>query len=168
MHLILDSTTHRLHAQDHSIRCAIGKGGVIDAHDKREGDGKTPLGTYPLRALYIRPDRIADVPACGLAVTTLRSDMGWCDDPRHGAYNQLVPLPFDASHELLWREDNRYDLIIPLGYNDAPIVPYRGSAIFFHVASETYSPTEGCVAIAAHDFLSLLPNISANSMMTIR
>ena len=26
------------------VRCALGRGGVAPAKDKREGDGKTPLG----------------------------------------------------------------------------------------------------------------------------
>jgi L,D-peptidoglycan transpeptidase YkuD (ErfK/YbiS/YcfS/YnhG family) len=32
----------------------------------------------------------------------------------------------------------------------------KGSAIFFHVADEKYSPTSGCVAIAEKDMLQYL------------
>jgi L,D-peptidoglycan transpeptidase YkuD (ErfK/YbiS/YcfS/YnhG family) len=82
--------------------------------------------------------------------------MGWCDDPDSASYNQLVDLPFPGSHEKLWRDDHIYDLIITLGYNDDPVVPDRGSAIFLHVARPDYSPTEGCVAAALPDLLALM------------
>jgi L,D-peptidoglycan transpeptidase YkuD (ErfK/YbiS/YcfS/YnhG family) len=48
----------------------------------------------------------------------------------------------------LWREDEIYDLLVVLGYNDDPVVPGLGSAIFLHVARPDFSPTEGCVALA--------------------
>ena len=38
-------------------RCALGRGGI--ATKKREGDGITPAGTWPLRRLLYRPDRLA-------------------------------------------------------------------------------------------------------------
>jgi L,D-peptidoglycan transpeptidase YkuD (ErfK/YbiS/YcfS/YnhG family) len=167
-HLHVDSETHTLYAGDEVIRCAIGKNGVIMPSEKREGDGKTPLGTFPLRMIYVRRDRIPMLPALALTCQDILPSMGWCDDPTHPSYNQAVTLPFAASHEDLWREDHRYDLIIPLGYNDDPILPHNGSAIFFHIASEHYTPTEGCVAIASEDFLRILPYLSSKSMMTIR
>ena len=36
-------------------RCALGRGGIVA--DKREGDGGTPAGIWPLRRLLYRPDR---------------------------------------------------------------------------------------------------------------
>ena len=82
--------------------------------------------------------------------------MGWCDDPAHPDYNRQVRLPFAASNEALWREDEVYDLIIVLGHNDNPPVPGRGSAIFMHVARPDYAPTEGCVALAPENLLEVL------------
>ena len=60
------------------------------------------------------------------------------------------------SFERLWREDALYDLIVPLGYNDDPIIPGKGSAIFLHVATADYASTEGCVALRKEDLLSVL------------
>jgi L,D-peptidoglycan transpeptidase YkuD (ErfK/YbiS/YcfS/YnhG family) len=148
------------------MRCAIGKGGYDI--DKQEGDGKTPLGCFPLRGLMVREDKIA-LPSINFAqITPITPEMGWCDDPSVAEYNQPVMLPFAASHEKLWREDGRYDVIIPLGYNDAPVVAGRGSAIFFHLASADYQPTEGCVAISQADMLRLLPLLPKGCVMDIR
>jgi L,D-peptidoglycan transpeptidase YkuD (ErfK/YbiS/YcfS/YnhG family) len=165
--LRVDAQAGLMHYGESAFRCAIGKAGVT--HDKKEGDGKTPLGLFLLRLLYYRPDRIKLPPLhSSFSVTPITPQMGWCDDPSHPRYNLPVNMPFSASHETLWREDGRYDLIIPLGYNDDPIVAGKGSAIFFHLASEDYQSTEGCVAIALHDMLSLLPHVVADMPMEIR
>lgn len=135
------------------MRCALGRGGV--RLDKREGDGATPAGTFPLRAVLYRPDRVAR-PDSGLAVAAIAPDMGWCDDPADAAYNLPVRLPFAASHERLWRDDGLYDLLAVIGYNDRPVVAGRGSAIFLHVARPDFAPTEGCVALPLADLAELL------------
>jgi L,D-peptidoglycan transpeptidase YkuD (ErfK/YbiS/YcfS/YnhG family) len=136
-------------------RCALGRGGVKSAKEKREGDGATPLGVWPLRRVFFRPDRTF-APATALPVDPLIREMGWCDDPASGDYNRLIALPFTASHEALWRQDELYDLIIVLGYNDAPPQPGLGSAIFLHVAHADFSPTEGCIATSLDALAALL------------
>ncbi len=138
------------------LRCSLGKAGVTS--DKREGDGATPAGRFALRALFYRPDKLA-CPDCLLSKTAIRPEDGWCDDPHHPDYNRLVRLPHPASCEALWRQDDCYDLVIPLGFNDDPPVPGLGSAIFLHVARPGYLPTEGCIALAREDLLSLLPGL---------
>ena len=136
--------------------CAIGWGGVRS--NKREGDGATPAGRFPLRRVLYRPDRVAP-PRAALPIAPLSPQDGWCDDPGHPLYNQLLRLPHDARHEELWRADHVYDLIVILGHNDAPTVPGLGSAVFLHVARPDYAPTAGCVAVAAGDLLAILAGI---------
>lgn len=136
-------------------RCALGRSGVTPASAKLEGDGATPLGIWPMRQVFWRADRL-ERPETGLPVDALLPEAGWCDDPGSPLYNCPVLLPFEASHEKLWREDHVYDLIVVLGYNDRPILPGKGSAIFLHLARPDYAPTEGCVACAAPDLLALL------------
>lgn len=140
-------------------RCALGRGGVAAMGAKREGDGATPAGLWPMRRLFYRPDRIA-APRTRLPITALTPTDGWCDAPADKAYNTAVQLPYPASAEHLWRDDEVYDLIVVLGYNDAPVVAGRGSAIFLHVARQDYSPTEGCVALRRADLLDCLSNAS--------
>ena len=134
-------------------RCALGRGGIRT--DKQEGDGATPVGVLPLRRVFYRADRVAP-PACRLPVEPLSPADGWCDDPADAAYNKRVTLPHPARHETLWREDGLYDLVGVLGWNDAPVVRGRGSAIFLHLARPDLAPTEGCIALAERDLRAAL------------
>ncbi len=134
-------------------RAALGRGGVRTA--KQEGDGATPAGRLALRRVFYRADRLAP-PRTALPREPISPEDGWCDDPADRAYNRLVRLPCPARHEALWREDEVYDLVGVLGWNDAPVVPGRGSAIFLHVARADFAPTEGCVAMPRAALLTLL------------
>src|SRR3546814_17205873 len=49
-------------------RCAVGRGG--GAEKQREGDGITPVGRWPLRAVLYRPDRTAR-PVVGFPFQTM-------------------------------------------------------------------------------------------------
>ncbi len=136
-----------------TYRAALGRAGVRS--DKSEGDGATPAGILPLRRVLFRADRLA-APVTGVAREPLAPDDGWCDDPTHSDYNRMIRLPHPARHEELWRSDEVYDIIGVLGWNDAPVVRNRGSAIFLHVAMTDYTPTAGCIALAPPDLLALL------------
>ena len=137
------------------VRCALGKGGVIDGDDKREGDGCTPAGLWPIRRVVYRPDR-GPRPPTRLPVAALARNDGWCDAPADRNYNRPVKLPYPASAEKMWRADELYDIVLILGYNDAPVRPGRGSAIFLHCARPSFSSTAGCVALAKAEVLKLL------------
>lgn len=145
------------------FRSALGRGGV--RADKHEGDGATPVGTFALRRLFYRADRMAR-PVCGFATEALDPAFGWCDDPDHADYNRFVTLPFDGGHERLWRADALYDIVVVMGYNDAPIVAGAGSAIFLHIATPDYGATEGCVALAPDDLRQVL--MACDGASTIR
>ena len=135
------------------LRCALGATGITAA--KREGDKATPAGRFALRRVLYRPDRLA-APQTALPVAPIRAGDGWCDAPGDPQYNKPVTLPYAAGHERLWREDHLYDIVVVLGYNDAPPVAGKGSAIFMHVARPGYAPTEGCVALALPDLKAVL------------
>ena len=147
-------------------QCALGPAGVVDAANKREGDGATPAGIWPMRRLLYRPDRLAR-PETGLEVRALRPDDGWCDAPNDRNYNRPVTWPYAAGAERLWRDDRVYDLIVILGHNDSPVVAGAGSAIFLHVARDDYSPTHGCVALAREDLLALLKRTDPGDALRI-
>jgi len=128
---------------------------VIAAPDKKEGDGKSPLGVWPIRWVLYRPDR-GPTPHTALPVQPIAPDDGWCDAPDDPAYNRPVRRPYPASCEAMWRADGLYDLVVVLGHNGRPPVPYLGSAIFLHLATPAFAPTEGCVALSRPDLEALL------------
>lgn len=151
---------------EREVPCRLGRSGVIEAADKREGDGASPLGTWPMRRVFFRPDR-GPRPETQLQVVSLKPHDGWCDAADHPLYNRPVTLPFSASREKLWRADDAYDLIVELGYNDDPIVPGLGSAIFLHLMHADSRPTEGCVALARAHLLDVLKGATSGSAVEI-
>lgn len=149
------------------VRCALGPAGVKPAADKREGDGVTPAGVWPIREVWVRPDRGA-APATALRLRITDPDDGWCDDPADPAYNRPVKLPYPASAERMWRDDAIYDLVVVLGHNDDPPAPGMGSAIFLHLARPDFSPTQGCLAVTRADLEALLAQARPGDAVEVR
>ncbi len=149
------------------VRCALGKGGVRAAALKREGDGSSPIGVWPLRRVLYRPDR-GGAPRTALPVQPIDPADGWCDDPGDPNYNRPVRHPYGASAERLWLQDDIYDLIVVLGHNDDPVRPDKGSAIFLHIARPDYAPTAGCVALAREDLETLLAMAGPGDALEIK
>jgi len=147
------------------LRCALGRSGVTPAADKREGDGASPAGDWPIRKVLYRPD--VGRPETALATAAIARDDGWCDDPASPAYNRPVKLPFAGSCETLWRDDHLYDLVVVLGHNDDPPRPGMGSCIFMHLAKEGYAPTEGCVALSREDLEAVLKAATPGDLVEI-
>jgi len=164
--IAVDTKARRLRFGDIDIPCAIGKGGSCPADAKREGDGCTPLGTWPIRGVMLRPGRISldQYPTAPWRWT--REGDGWSDDIADRNYNRPVHLPYNLSAETLQREDRAYDVIVVLGHNDSPPIPGAGSAIFFHIWVEG-RPTEGCVAIAPEDMRRIVPMLTSNTVMQV-
>jgi L,D-peptidoglycan transpeptidase YkuD (ErfK/YbiS/YcfS/YnhG family) len=145
-------------------RAALGKGGV--AALKREGDGTTPLGRFPIRQVLYRADRMKR-PSTPFPIHAISASDGWCEDPADRNYNRLVKLSPRSSADRLTRDDTLYDLVLVLGYNDRPRVRGRGSAIFVHLARANYSPTAGCIALSRHDLLMLLAELRRGSAIAV-
>jgi L,D-peptidoglycan transpeptidase YkuD (ErfK/YbiS/YcfS/YnhG family) len=132
---------------------AIGRGGLSLL--KREGDGRTPAGRFRMGSGF----GAGPVPA-GTWPYRLTDDRDyWVDDPRSPDYNRWVRYDGDPAGR--WASFER--LSIPLyrkaaviRYNDSPIVPGRGSAIFFHVWSGPDTGSAGCVTTAEEHVLRVL------------
>jgi L,D-peptidoglycan transpeptidase YkuD (ErfK/YbiS/YcfS/YnhG family) len=156
-----------------TFQCALGKNGAT--YEKKEGDGKTPLGSFPLRRAFYRADKVTDssTPDCYgvssyLNCQATQTNFGWVDDSSDDLYNQFVYLPYNASHEELYLSTSSvYDLLAVIGYNDDPIIPYAGSAIFFHVASPGYGGTAGCISMELKDLVFVLSQVTADTRMII-
>lgn len=145
--------------------CALGKTGRRAG--KREGDGATPIGDFPLRSVHYRPDRLPR-PRTRLPTSPIRPHDGWCDAPGDRNYNRPVRHPYTASAEHMWRSDRLYDLVVAMGYNDHPRISGRGSAVFMHVAGAGLKPTEGCIALARPHLLRLLQAVSRDTSVSVR
>lgn len=170
--LVVDTHNLTLHWGDWRVPCAIGRAGACSVDEKREGDGCTPCGIWPLRAVLFRQGRSAPPSGLQLPWRWVHDHDGWSDDPADPAYNRAVRLPHGFGAETLQRGDMLYDVIVILGHNDSPPEPGRGSAIFFHLWDEARAPdarsTEGCVAIARADMMQLLSKIGVGAAMDIR
>ena len=145
-------------------RAAIGPAGI--AIKTGEGDNITPRGRFPVREIFYRADRVG-APRTALPSREIKPNDGWCDAPDDPNYNRPVKLPYPASAEQMWREDHLYDLVAVLGYNDDPVVPGKGSAIFLHLAKPDYSPTQGCVALTYQDLLAAIEQLRPGDQVEI-
>lgn len=144
---------------------SIGRGGIT--HDKREGDGATPIGTHRIVGMLYRPDRIAASALPRWAVPIGPQDL-WCDDPGHKAYNHMVRAPFAPSHERLSRADRLYDLVLITDWNWPEAVPGKGSAIFVHSWRAPRYPTAGCVAYRRDDLIWIANRVLPGTRLIVR
>ena len=155
---------HTLQLDEFKFRCCIGKKG--STWNKKEGDKKTPKGTFKLENLYFRKDR-KDKPITLLKCIEIKKTMGWCDDVHFpNKYNKLIRVKKEIHHEKLKRKDYKYDFLIPIKYNFKKPHTELGSCIFIHLTKD-YRPTAGCIALKEKDFLIMLKLIKRNSKIKI-
>jgi L,D-peptidoglycan transpeptidase YkuD (ErfK/YbiS/YcfS/YnhG family) len=162
--MIIINKSGYLKYKDLKFKCALGKAGI--GIKKIEGDNITPKGTFKIVKIYYRKDRIKKIYS-KFKLIKITKKMGWCDDPKSNKYNQLIALPAKYSHEILFRRDNIYDLILVLNYNMKPTIKNKGSAIFIHVAKKNYKKTAGCIALKKADLIYLAKEIKKNTKVII-
>ncbi len=128
----------------------IGYNGFSDHH--HEGDGTSPTGIYGFASTVYG---IAPNPGTSYPYHQLECGDWWDEDPTTADYNTFQHItcgqkpPFGGGSEALWTESPVYLSFIPIEYNTDPVIPYAGSAIFFHV--DDGSATTGCVSIPQAD-----------------
>ena len=145
------------------FKCSIGKNGKTTK--KIEGDNKTPKGLYALGPLYYRKDRLLKL-TTKLKKIEIMKNFGWCDDVKSKFYNKPIKTNINVRHEKLYRNDKKYDLLIPIEYNSKKPKKNKGSAIFIHL-TRNYKKTQGCVAIKEKDMLILLKLINKKTKIKI-
>jgi len=155
---------HTLQIDKFKFKCCIGKRGLTS--NKKEGDKKTPKGTFKIENLYFRKDR-KEKPVTLLKCIKIKKNMGWCDDIRYPKkYNKLIKIEKKIRHEKLKRKDYKYDLLIPIKYNFKKPITGMGSCIFIHL-TKNYTPTAGCIALKEKDFLIMLKLVKKNTKIKI-
>ena len=162
MHILIKNK--KLIYNNYRIKCAIGKRGIKTK--RKEGDFITPKGTFRIKLILYRKDRIKNFKSF-VPKLSITKKMGWCDDSKSKKYNRLIKYPFAFSSEKLFRKDNVYDIILVLNYNMNPTKKYKGSAIFIHIAKKKYDATEGCVAIKKVNLLKLIKSLKKNTKIKI-
>ena len=161
---ILVKNKHTLQIGDFKFRCSIGKKGFTK--NKKEGDKKTPKGTFEIDKLYFRNDR-KQKPSTLLNCIEIKKNMGWCNDASFPKkYNKLFKIQKNIRHEKLKRKDYKYDFLIPIKYNFKKPITGLGSCIFIHLTKD-YKPTAGCIALKEKDFLIMAKLIKKNSKIRI-
>lgn len=161
------SSSGIINADGRIIYCALGRGGP--SVFKREGDGATPANR-DLRPIcgFFRSDRVAR-PFSAIEFDIIDVGDGWCDEAGNANYNMPVKLPFGASHEVMTRSDQLYDIGVVLDWNmpSTGRRRHRGSAIFMHLCKPGYQPTEGCIALKEADLRWLLKYIDTNTKIIV-
>jgi L,D-peptidoglycan transpeptidase YkuD (ErfK/YbiS/YcfS/YnhG family) len=124
----------------------VGRNGV--RADKREGDGATPAGTFPIgRTMYGNSAN----PGVRFPYVRLRCGDWWVEDVRSPAYNTFQRAgcgrapPFRITSPDMSRSPTAYAHLAVIDYNTSPVVPGRGSGIFLHV--QIGKPTSGCISL---------------------
>jgi L,D-peptidoglycan transpeptidase YkuD (ErfK/YbiS/YcfS/YnhG family) len=125
--------------------------------NRREGDGTTPIGTFP-----ILPRMYGNGPNPGMKFryTRLRCGDWWVEDPASPVYNRFqrtgcgVRPPFKVTTPDMSKSPRAYEFLAVVGFNLNPIVPGRGSGIFLHV--QVRSSTNGCVSLPRPQLLRVL------------
>ena len=155
---------HTLQIDEFTFNCCIGKKGSTS--NKKEGDKKTPKGTFKIENLYFREDRIKK-PLTLLKCIKIKENMGWCDDINFPEkYNKLIKVRKNIRCEKLKRNDDKYNLLLPIKYNLNKPKVGLGSCIFIHL-TKNYKPTAGCIALKKKDFLIMLKIINKNTKIKI-
>ena len=133
--------------------------------DKREGDGKTPVGVYEIR----RGFGLNTPPAVSIDYTQLQGGEQWVDDVDSTRYNQWVTkdtTPVDwKSAEDLTSETVAYKYVAVIEYNTDNIVNGAGSAIFLHCSKGR--PTSGCISVSEDAMVKILGLIKPGTHIAI-
>lgn len=154
---------------DWSIPCTVGAGGLIQASFKREGDKRTPIGIFPLRYGFFDAAALPDFPRDLLfPFVPLTDDMIWEED---GAdYNRLVFAGMgERPDERLTRRrvEGLFEIIVPIGFNDAVAELGRGSALFIHAARVDMSGTAGCIGVPRENMAEFVSRLRPGMLIDI-
>jgi L,D-peptidoglycan transpeptidase YkuD (ErfK/YbiS/YcfS/YnhG family) len=124
----------------------VGYAGFAPPGEKREGDGRTPSGTFGFEfAFGVEPD-----PGVALPYRRVTGpSIVWDDVPSSPSYNQWV----DGGVGEAMYQTPVYDYAAVIAYNTAR-TPGLGSAIFLHVSRG--NPTAGCVSLPVERLLEVL------------
>ena len=143
----------------------IGKAGLGKT---KEGDAKTPVGTYGFNAAF----GIAEDPGCAIPYTQVDDDTYWSGDVRDGMhYNEMVSikdypdLDTDSSEHIV-HYIREYQYCLNIDYNKEG-APGKGSAIFLHCFGAFKPYTGGCIAIPENQMRCVMQHVQPDCVVII-
>ena len=143
----------------------IGKNGLGKT---KEGDGKTPVGTFDFNAAF----GIASDPGCSIPYTKVDDNTYWSGDVREGMqYNKMVSIKdypdLDKENsEHIIDYTRQYQYCLNISYN-SDCKTDAGSAIFLHCLGPNKPYTGGCVAIPENQMKFVMQNVKPNCAVVI-
>lgn len=148
-----------------SVPAFIGKNG---AGKEREGDLKTPLGTFGFNRAF----GLADDPGCALDYVKVDGTHYWDCDGASARYNTLVTTneyqDFDKeASERIADYPDAYRYVLNTTWNEERI-PGKGSAIFLHCQREGRTYTGGCIAIPEEAMEYVMRHVRPETKIVIR
>lgn len=150
--------------QLYSGKAYLGRNGI---GKQKEGDGKTPTGTYNLTT----PFGIKADPGANMPYTQVTKYHYWCGTSGSPYYNQLVDervtqRKHTSSDEYLIDYKGVYNYCLFIDYN-ADGEESKGSCIFLHCKGSK-SSTAGCVAVSESVMKSIIRWVRPGAKIVIR
>lgn len=142
-----------------------GKNGATG--EKREGDGKTPTGTYNLTMAF----GIKETPGSILPYHQIQQGDYWVDDSNSTYYNKLINVNQTrqswSSAEDMMASAPYYNYGLVLDHNK-DCVPGAGSAIFMHCTkSVNDTGSQGCIRIEEELMKKLVQSVGEKCKIVI-
>ncbi len=132
----------------------------------KEGDAKTPVGTFSFNRAF----GIASDPGCAIPYVKVDENSYWSGDPDYH-YNELVDI---RDYPELAQDDSEhivdyiyeYEYCLNISYN-ADGTAGAGSAIFLHCLGNRKPRTGGCVAIPMDQMYFVMQNVDPDCVVVI-
>lgn len=144
------------------IEVTLGMNGMTN--QKKEGDGKSPAGTFFLGTVFGNTEHAQYAKKMPFLLIT--DDLECVDDPASSHYNQFVTAATENrdwnSSEKMKEIGDVYDLGFVVKHNMDPVQPGLGSAIFFHIWKDRDTGTAGCTAMAREDLIEIVSWLDKN------
>ena len=130
--------------------------------NRTEGDGTTPIGSFPLLYAFGRDAN----PGTSMEYRKITSN-SYFSSASNSTYNTWVESSSPVTGEHLIDYANlQYRYAMVIGFNIDPVVRGKGSAIFLHCKGSTWN-TAGCVSVAQSDMLTLLDRVNNGAWIII-
>ncbi len=136
------------------MSASVGRNGIADIGEKREGDGMSPAGVFPIGLAFGYDEECATK----MPYRQMFADDIWVDDPAAADYNRLTKVAdsMAKSYEFMRRRDELYRQGLVVEYNTKPVVAGHGSAIFIHFWGRAFNSTSGCLGLPKKHLQTLL------------